>query len=84
MEKLRRLKTSSPRSPHTSAQAWGEAYGAAVFNRRFFICIFLLLAGGGDEMALGLALVESVVNDYMTVGHFSYHVHFVGYKNDCG
>ena len=84
MEKLRRLKTSSPRSPHTSVQAWGEAYGTAVKNRRFFICIILLLAGGGDEMALGLALVEGVVNDYMTVGHFANYVHFVGYQNDCG
>ena len=81
---LRRLKTSSPHSPHTSVQAWGEAYGTAVFNRRFFICIILLLTWLGDEMALGLALVEGVVNDYMTVGHFTYHVHFVGYQNDCG
>lgn len=45
---------------------------------------FESLAWRGDEVAFGLALVECVVNDYMTVGHFAYYTHFVGYKNDCG
>ena len=43
-----------------------------------------LSAIGGDEMPVGYAFVERVVDDDMAVGHGWNHAHLMAYEDDGG